>query len=181
MPPVPNDAGPRPAHLPLTFGVAKILIALHLLAAAANAGDWVYDRTPPSLGIAATVVLVLGWAVLAWFQGRGGSVRFAKVAAGVWLGLSAALGLTVWAINASQDSGEVAGGVVTLAATFVVAAPWHGIAGLLPPMPIPLRHALVMLGTVLVIAAAYLVGRLSDVGAAQDDLARTGDAAGPPS
>lgn len=151
----PRDSAAPPARLPLQFGLVKILIALHLLAAAANAGELVYNRTPSVLGFLATVLLGAGWVGIAWLKGREGSRRFGPIAGAVWLALLVAFAAAQWAVTGAQGA-EIPGGVVTIAVLFVTGGPFHGIAGFLG-LPQALRYVAVMVGLAALTAAAFVV------------------------
>lgn len=157
-----STSGPTaPSRLPLQFGIVNMLIALMVLAGVANASEWGFGRTPTPVGVIATIAVVVAWAFVGWLKGRDGSRRFALAAGAGWLALLGGFAAALWAIDASKRTGEAVGGTFTLATAFVTAAPFHGVAGLLP-LPMPVNYLVVQLGTMLVAAIAWFVGRVME-------------------
>lgn len=154
----PHDPGAGRARLPLQFGIVNMLLALMVLAGVANAGEWAFGRTPTVIGILASFAVVAAWGFVGWLKGRDGSTRFAVAAGLGWIALIGGFAVALWAIEASKQSGEPVGGTFTVAIAFITAAPFHGIAGLLP-LAMPVNYYVAQLSTLLVAAVAWFVGR----------------------
>ncbi len=154
---------PTPSRLPMIFGLANALIAVTLLAGAANLAETGYGRAPTPLGIAATGLVAAAWAGVAWLKGRDGSTWFPKVALAV-LGVVVALLLLVTTLAGNAEADNTTVGMLMLLVLFVAAAPFHGIAGLLGFVAHPLNYVVAHLVVACVAGAAWLVGRAgSDV------------------
>ena len=139
-----------------------VLALLHVGGAVTNGTEWALGSPPSALGTVASSLLVIAWPVAAWLMGRAGSRRFRRAAVVVWTVLLAVLGLGLWAIAASQETGMLIGDLLTLGLLFLVGSPFHGLAGLVPLAP-PLRYVVVPLATAAVTALAHLAASFAAV------------------